>query len=112
MDDLNTPLGQKEKPQAPKLLSARFAGQAAVALLLLALAGFVGWAAVMRDPLGGEPVASASVAVPAEASAKPDPKPEMAEQPIAPAIPPGSRTVTIIDGSSGKRQEVVIPPLK
>ena len=83
-----------------------------MALLLLALAGFVGWAAVMRDPLGGEPVASAPVVPPAEASARPAPKPEMAEQPAAPAIPPGARTVTIIDGSSGKRQEVVIPQAK
>src|SRR5204863_8928363 len=31
-------------------------------------------------------------------------------EPIAPAAPAGSRTITIIDGMSGKRQDVVIPP--
>src|SRR5205807_2244782 len=31
-------------------------------------------------------------------------------EPTAPAAPAGSRTITIIDGMSGKRQDVVIPP--
>src|SRR5256885_1981099 len=35
--------------------------------------------------------------------------PAAGEQPSEPEPPAGSKTVTIIDGSSGKRQQVVIP---
>ncbi len=119
MDDLNTPLGKDKTPAAtglPRgLLSARFFGRAVAGLLSLGLIGFAVWAAVVRDPLGGEPTGSISIA-PVQsadsATGKTEPKVEVPVQPAppaAPAIPPGSQTITIIDGSSGKRQEVLIP---
>lgn len=120
MDDLNTPLGQQEKPKSNslprKLLSGQAAGRAMAAVLSLALIGFVLFAAVMRDPLGGEPTATAPIASvqTADNSAHADkPAVEAPVQPAlpaaAPANPAGTQTITIIDGSSGKKQEVLIP---
>jgi polysaccharide deacetylase 2 family uncharacterized protein YibQ len=115
VDDLNTPLGKDENRKAGGLFSARLAGQVVAGLLSLCLLVFVAWAMLMRDPLGGEPRAAAPIAPiqTADANAdKPAPKPETPAQQAAagaPAVPPGSQTITIIDGSSGKRQEVVIP---
>jgi polysaccharide deacetylase 2 family uncharacterized protein YibQ len=116
VDDLNTPLGKQEKPKARRLFSARLASQVAAGLLSLCVLVFVAWAMLMRDPLGGEPRASAPVAPIQTADAeagkpalKPDTPAQAAAAPAAPGVPPGSQTITIIDGSSGKRQEVVIP---
>ena len=111
-DDLNAPLGQtKPKPRrsigAPQILAAVLACSGAVV---------AGWAALVKDPLGGEPVVIVS-AKPAPddagrrhdgAAAQPDaPRtPTVAEKP---ALPPGAKTITIIDGSSGARQEVIVP---
>jgi hypothetical protein len=90
----------------------------------------VSWALIVNDPLGGEPTAVVSAKAPSEASAKSEGKPEGDGQqharydgPAKPGSadatavkiekgeppPPGSKTVTIIDGSSGKRQDIVIP---
>ena len=120
MDDLNTPLGQQEKPKSDsplrKLLSGRVAGLAVAGLLGLAVLGFVLWAAVARDPLGGEPTATAPVTSIQTAdnnsqADKPaiEPPAQPAPPAAAPANPAGTQTITIIDGSSGKRQEVLIP---
>jgi polysaccharide deacetylase 2 family uncharacterized protein YibQ len=116
VDDLNTPLGQESKPQPRRLFSAQLAGQGVAGLLGLAVLGFVAWAILVRDPLGGEPTASAPVATAqsADASAgKQSPVPDAPVQQAPPAqpdkAPPGSQTITIIDGSSGKRQDVLIP---
>jgi len=119
-DDLNTPLGQSKPasrlPKLPVSAPQILAG-------LLALSGLVitGWAMVASDPLGGEPVAVVSTGLPAgdaEADkgdgrehARRDGPAVVKMEPgsVAAKIPEGSKTVTIIDGSSGKRQEVVIP---
>ena len=125
-DDLSAPLGQdkthKRARGSPRRAEARFAG-----LLGLFVAVFVGWAMIADDPFGGEPVA----VVPADlrgrnAGKKPDevaarpPVPGTPDRPnrhdgpamdsTQPSAPPdhSSKTVTIIDGTSGKRQEVVI----
>ena len=124
-DDLNAPLGQKNGRDKPKTLSKIPGPQ----ILAGALGVFgllaVSWALFVNDPLGGEPVAVVATKLPAQAAAaKPDegdgkqhsrhdgptdkaPDPTIAAAKVAP--PPGSKTVTIIDGSSGKSQEVVIP---
>ncbi len=116
LDDLDTPLGQHKATQPDRLMTARLAAQVVAGGLALALIAFAVWAAYMRDPSGGEPVATAPIAPPAAvdtSAAKPVAKPELpaesAASPAPPAIPPGSQTITIIDGSSGKRQEIVIP---
>lgn len=85
-------------------------------MLGLALTGFVLWAAVVRDPLGGEPTAAATLppVKTAEAPAaapkteKPTQEPAAAQPATPTSPPPGTQTVTIIDGSSGKRQDVII----
>lgn len=122
-DDLNAPLGQdKPKSRLPKLPVPAPQLLAAV----LALGGIVvaGWAMVASDPLGGEPMAVVSTKLEPAAdsgagnASREHPRVEgpggaVARIPDAAKAPDGAkeggRTVTIIDGSSGKRQEVVIP---
>ncbi|MDO8874845.1 MAG: divergent polysaccharide deacetylase family protein, partial [Pseudolabrys sp.] len=125
-DDLNAPLGQtKPKSRLPKL-------PVAAPQLLAGALGFVGivvvlWAAFVNDPLGGEPVvvvatksSGGAAGVPAgdgkehsrydgETGQAAIPKAANASAEKAPDLPPGSKTITIIDGSSGKSKDVVIP---
>jgi polysaccharide deacetylase 2 family uncharacterized protein YibQ len=127
LDDLSAPLG-KTPPKPPRIalkVTVPHIFAAALALVALVIAGRAMFA---EDPLGGEPMAVVPVNLrldaagnpPEEVSPRPvagnaerpnrydGPSPSAAD-PSAPAVPPGGRTVTIIDGSSGKRQEVVIP---
>lgn len=125
-DDLNTPLGQDRKhgrSKLPWLVPWAIAGA-----LGLCLAVFVGWAAVVDDPLGGEPIVVVSTeprapakapdeAAPnakpnAESETKSETKPSSDAKPAAgepPKAPPGMQSVTIIDGGTGTRQEVLVP---
>jgi polysaccharide deacetylase 2 family uncharacterized protein YibQ len=112
-DDLSTPLGQsaarKRRFRLPFTLP-----QAAATVLGLILVTFLGFALFDHNPLGGEPTARVAIRQPAvtqgkpeaasHASQKPDGNPKIvAAQPAA-----GQKTITIIDGSSGARQDVVI----
>jgi polysaccharide deacetylase 2 family uncharacterized protein YibQ len=110
-DELSTPLGQETKRKKRRFRLPFTAMQALAVLLGMFLVGFAGIALFTDNPFGGEPVAhvalrkpspaddkAASTAAPAEQAAKSAPKPPAAE----------NKTVTIIDGSSGKRQDVVI----
>lgn len=110
-DDLGKPLGAKRttrpKPawQVPfvPLLALLFGGA-------LATAGI--WVLVVDDPLGGEPRAVAKINTPETASSK---KPGLASENTkqASAAEPskqGGQTVTIIDGKSGAKREVVLTP--
>jgi uncharacterized protein len=130
VDDLTTPLGQRparrrrEFPiSVPKVIAAALA---------LFLGAFVVWAIVGEDPFGGEPGAAVPIEQPGLAAAN---KPETASPPVVltapqdtaslpgkargaaaepgpvnrPAPAPGTKTVTIIDGKTGARQEIVIP---
>jgi len=123
-DELNAPLGQDKPRKLPKLpvtVPQILAG-------LLGLCGLVvvGWAAFVNDPLGGEPVAVVATAPQAAGKTMPEAAgdgahharhdglqsdgPQAAAAPPAKAaVPPGAKTITIIDGSSGERQEVVVP---
>jgi polysaccharide deacetylase 2 family uncharacterized protein YibQ len=71
------------------------------------LAVVVLWASFLRIYDGGErPVQAPPAPVQqAEAPAPPPPRPEPQ---VAPAPPPGTQTVNIIDGMTGKRQEIII----
>jgi len=132
-DDLSAPLGtnKKHKPsRLPALLPRAIAG-----FLGLSLAVFVVWAAVVDDPLGGEPMVVVKTDARAQQPAK---RPEQAGANSAQAdtkaapqsaaaqstaagetrqaateapkgAPPGMQTITIIDGASGSRQEVLVP---
>ena len=115
-DDLSAPLGQETVQRKRRRLP--FSGIQAVAVLLgLFLAAFAGFALFHHDPLGGEPVArlalkdssapdaKTAVAAPAAATnAKPSTPGAKSATPAA----AGQKTITIIDGSSGARQDVVI----
>jgi hypothetical protein len=133
IDDLNTPL--RRTTRARRTFSpAGVLIQAVAIALSLSLGIFVAWALRVDDPLGGEPsaVATANLVEEGPSTAVPvvvrphgsepgtvglanDPDRNgkaAAGTPAAPApaaLPPGTRTITIIDGVSGKRQEITIP---
>lgn len=124
-DELNAPLGQSKKKKKPKF-------PVAVPQLIAGMLGsfgilVMGWAAFVNDPLGGEPIAVVATKLPgaAQRSGSSDgnehsrhdgmagqaDKSAAATTPTAKidTPPPGSKVVTIIDGSSGKSKDVVIP---
>jgi polysaccharide deacetylase 2 family uncharacterized protein YibQ len=119
-DDLNAPLGQDKKKKPAKFPIS--GPQALAGLMGLCGLVVVGWALFVNDPLGGEPTAVVSAKTAGDTAAKADgsgdgkghdrhdgPKAEAEAAAKAAIPPPGSKTVTIIDGSSGKRQDIVIP---
>jgi hypothetical protein len=110
-DDLSAPLGQQTARRKRRFRLPFTGMQASAVVLGLILVTFAGFAIFADNPLGGEPVAhvalrqkapdekaTALAAAPAHA-ARSDPKE---------AAPGEHHTVTIIDGTSGKRQDVVI----
>jgi uncharacterized protein len=109
VDDLSAPLGQQKRKR--RFVVPLAVPQAVASTLGLFLVAFVLWVLGVEDPLGGEPVVI--VAAEPRAGAK---KVEISPW-AGPADTPrrydgpgqAGKTVTIIDGSSGKRQEVVIP---
>ena len=127
-DDLSAPLGQQKRS---KLKLTAYLPMAVAGLLALSLLVFVVWAAVVDDPSGGEPVVVVSIDQPAkkpdDAALKadqkpeqkteqkaeqkpPDTKPDAAEAAKGPSgAPAGMQSVTIINGASGDRQEVLVP---
>ncbi len=110
-DELSTPLGQKTERPKRRFRLPFTAMQALAVLLGLFLVGFVTIALFADNPLGGEPVAHIALRKPA-ADDKPAAAVAHTEQATksAPkqAAAGENKTVTIIDGSSGKRQDVVI----
>jgi hypothetical protein len=89
-------------------------------VLGLGVAVFAGWAMFTDDPLGGEPMTVVTADISAETGKKQDEAPSTANpspndalvggaQQATAGPPPGSKTITIIDGTSGKRQEIVVP---
>lgn len=109
-DDLSTPLGQQSARK--RRFRLPFSGlQVAATGLGLALLGFAGVALFHDNPMGGEPVARVALKTPAAPEQKPVAPPveikrgdDTAKAPAA----PGQKTITIIDGSSGARRDVVV----
>ena len=109
-DDLSTPLGQKTQRRKRRFRLPFTAMQALAVLLGLFLVAFLAVALFTDNPFGGEPIARIALRQPADDKA-PAPgagKSEPAAKSAAQAPGSGDKTVTIIDGSSGKRQDVVI----
>jgi uncharacterized protein len=111
-DELSTPLGQKTGGQKRRFRLPFTAMQALAVLLGLVLVAFIGVALFNDNPLGGEPIAHIALrqapvadekAAPAALPAEPAMK-STAKQ----AAPAENKTVTIIDGSSGTRHDVLI----
>jgi polysaccharide deacetylase 2 family uncharacterized protein YibQ len=116
-DELSTPLGRK--PVRKRGFRLPFSAvQAMAAAFALFLCLFLFYATFRENPMGGEPVARVAIrpeqlgekpAAPAEPKDKPA-KSESAPKAAAAAVQgEGQRTVTIIDGSSGERKQVVVP---
>ncbi len=111
-DDLSTPLGQKTARK--RRFRLPFSATQAVAVVLGAvLLGFAGTALFVDDPLGGEPVTRVAInqqpAATLPAAKQNDEKSAAIIKPAETAVPAaGQRTVTIIDGSSGTRRDVVV----
>lgn len=117
-DDLSAPLGQ-DKPRRKRRLRLPFTAMQLLAVLLgLFLVTFAGFAIFNKDPLGGEPMARLAIRAPTATDekpaasghgieSKPDAKHEPKEAPKQ-AAPGEQKTVTMIDGSTGARHDVVI----
>jgi polysaccharide deacetylase 2 family uncharacterized protein YibQ len=113
-DDLSAPLGQTTARRKRRFRLPFTAMHVVAVVLGLFLVAFAGFALFGDNPLGGEPIARIALrepkpaeenaaapahAPPAEQAAKAEPKtPAAGEQ----------KTVTIIDGSSGARHDIVI----
>jgi polysaccharide deacetylase 2 family uncharacterized protein YibQ len=109
-DDLSTPLGQ-EAARRKRRYRLPFSGmQALAALLGLFLVAFAGFAIFNDNPLGGEPIKRMALpqASPGEKLASPATSEPDAKSAARQAAPADQKTVTIIDGSNGARQDVVI----
>ena len=115
-DDLSTPLGQ-DQPRRKRRLRLPFTAMQLLAVMLgLFLVGFAGFAIFNKDPLGGEPMTRLAIGEPKATDEKPaasghgqdsqqESKPETRE---APKQAGEQKTVTMIDGSTGTRRDVVI----
>uniref|UniRef100_Q07V03 Divergent polysaccharide deacetylase family protein n=1 Tax=Rhodopseudomonas palustris (strain BisA53) TaxID=316055 RepID=Q07V03_RHOP5 len=114
-DELSTPLGRK--PVRKRGFRLPFSAvQALAAAFALFLGLFAYYATFRENPTGGEPIARVAIkpeqlggkaAAPAESKDKPA-KSESAAKATPPAEAEGQRTVTIIDGTSGERKQVVV----
>ena len=131
-DDLTTPLGQQRSKR--RWAVPVTASQLLVGVLALLLGAFVLWAVIVDDPFGGEPMTLTPIHGPAKSAEVRAPVPEptgptgakvvavpgapAAEGPaadrtvtvkVAPPPAPATKTITIIDGTTGERREVTIP---
>jgi polysaccharide deacetylase 2 family uncharacterized protein YibQ len=99
-DDLSTPLGRKTV-RSKRRFRLPFTGIQALAVVLgLILVGFAGFAIFNDNPLGGEPIAHVAI--------RQTTAPAGDKSAAKPAAPDDQKTITIIDGSSGTRRDVVI----
>lgn len=117
-DDLSAPLGQ-DKPRRRRRLRLPFTAMQLLAVLLgLFLLTFAGFAIFNKDPLGGEPMTRIAIRAPDatdekpaasghDSESKPEGKHETKEAPKQ-AAPGEQKTITMIDGSTGARHDVVI----
>lgn len=116
-DDLNTPLGQGKKKKKPFVLPLAVVTRAIAGTLGLCVAVLAGWILFVDEPFGGEPMVVVSADTRPSGQTKKSgeqtpstAKPDAVAPPVALADgdKPGAKTVTIIDGSTGKRQEVTV----
>jgi polysaccharide deacetylase 2 family uncharacterized protein YibQ len=112
VDDLSAPLGQNTERRKRRFRLPFTAMQAIAGLLGLFLLAFIGFALFGNNPLGGESVAQVAIqqkGAEQKAQAASAAAHDQGEKAGSRQAEPGDhKTVTIIDGSSGKRQDVVI----
>jgi uncharacterized protein len=112
-DDLSAPLGQNTARRKRRFRLPFTALQALAVLLGLFLAAFAGFAIFADNPFGGEPIAHVAIREKSQGDEKSAAMSQtVADHDAKPAAKQAAsgepKTVTIIDGSSGKRQNVVI----
>ncbi len=108
MDDLETPLKAKQSGQGARRLPVSPLGLFTAALAAV-LCLTIAWVVLFDDPLGGEPrhVVKIEQIVPPQSQTKAPVGPKR-EQTTQPQTAGDQRTVTIIDGNTGARREIVI----
>lgn len=106
-DDLDTPLGSGARNDAPPRLHVSFWSIMTGLLALMVLTG-TAWVLLVDDPLGGEPRAIVAIEDGARPAAQPSTVAASDARAKAKAQP--GRTITIIDGRSGERREIVVGP--
>jgi len=106
-DDLHKPLGQTRKKKKSFVLPIPWVTRPLAGMLGLCCAVLAGWIFLVDDPYGGEPAVVVSAATSATAAKAPDEAPPTTK-PAAPSVEAEKKTVTIIDGTTGKRQEVSV----
>lgn len=113
-DDLSAPLGQ-DKPRRKRRLRLPFTAMQLLAVMLgLFLVSFAGFAVFNKDPLGGEPIIRIAIREPKATSEKPaasgqeQGQASKHETQEPPKQAGEQKTVTMIDGSTGARHDVVI----
>jgi len=105
-DDLSKPLGQTRKKKRPFVLPIAWVARTLAAALSICVAVLIGSILFVDDPYGGEPAVVLSTATAAtETKTASDALPA---KPATPSVESEKKTVTIIDGSTGKRQEVSV----
>jgi uncharacterized protein len=132
-DELSAPLGKSAKKEQRRFRLPIRIPHAIAGMLGLFVLACAAWALMVDDPFGGEPIAVVATgfdppksgpALPTVVSAQgprsydgpdapaskqaPAPTPAQPAAAPLPAANPNTKTVTIIDGSTGKRQEVPI----
>jgi hypothetical protein len=112
-DDLSAPLGRKTQRVKRRLRLPFTLMQASAVLLGTFLAIFAGFAVFGDNPFGGEPIAHVSITQKDQQDDKLATAPSVFQDRDAKSEPRQApagdqRTVTIIDGSSGKHQDVMI----
>jgi uncharacterized protein len=98
-DDLSLPLGRTVRRRLPSVPPSILALGALISLTVLVL----GWLLFAKDPSVAEPFAVVAIE---KGPATPAAPPRDVERNAA--IPAGAQTVTVIDGKSGARQEIVV----
>ena len=106
-DDLSKPLGQTKRKKKRFVLPIPWVVRAVAGVLGLGVAVLAAWILFVDDPYGGEPAVVLKAAVAAPQTKASNEGPTLAK-PAAPTVEAEKKTVTIIDGSTGKRQEVSV----
>jgi polysaccharide deacetylase 2 family uncharacterized protein YibQ len=106
VDDLSKPLGLANRRKKKRfVLPIPWVARALAAALSLCVVVLAGWIVFVDDPYGGEPAAVITAATAAtQTKVASDGQPPA--KPTTPTVEAEKKTVTIIDGSTGKRQEV------
>jgi uncharacterized protein len=106
-DDLQKPLGQTKRKKRQFVLPIPWVTRAVAGVLGVCVAVLAGWILFVDDPYGGEPAVllKAAIASPQSTANEGQTLPKPA---AAPTVEAEKKTVTIIDGTTGKRQEVSV----